>query len=381
MMTLTNGTVIPKLRGATMNRALILLAVLACGAADTAAPERETPVALVVSAQTYSKPFSAESPWNRAIASWSGVRYTPTSAFGNFIPALSTWATSLWVGMHQATTADPRVTLYYHLDTWGNVSTGKWKRSGNSPAVEAEIRAGMSQTWDGYQSNMYSTTTAVGYTPPPTYHKRTDFYWSLRPRMPKGAVPPPDVDGYMAVFQPNGWVLEMIAPIKLADGDYVTLFAGYTNPTQRGTGTAGGRRASMLPNYAGLIRKGELASGSVNHALALGVGPDALAKSFVSPATAFDRNPTDYTGSLPMGTKLAIPPSVNITTLGLQTSTGRILARTMQVYGGHLVDRTGPRYFLILSEWDASDVPASWSGPLDADLRVILSKLQVVTVP
>ncbi len=98
------------------------------------------------------------------------------------------------------------------------------------------------------------------------------------------------------------------------------------------------------------------------------------------PALTMDRNPTDYTGTLPMGSFLSIPATVDVNALGLETAEGRTLAKAAQEYGMYVVDRTGPRYFLILNETNASDVPAAWNAPLDRDLRRMLSQLHVTTL-
>jgi hypothetical protein len=331
-----------------------------------------------VLASNYAHPFSSASPWNTPVASYRSVTSAPTTAFTGFMPAMSIWPGALGVAMYQAKDSDPTVNLYYNANAWINVASGRWKRSGNSAAMEAEIRAGADQKWGGYQGNMYSTTTADQSMMPAVFHARESTYWSLQPRVPAGAVPPPDADGHMTVFQPNGWALEMLAPIRMSNGDIVTMFASYTDPTLLGAGDENGRRASMLPNYAGLIRTGELASGHITHALALGVGPEALAKAVVWPATAMDRTTSNYTGPLPMGALLTIPASVDLTKLNLHTAQGKTLAAAMQEYGGYVTDQTGSHYLLFLSERDASDIP-SWNGPLDDDLRAIMAQLKVTT--
>ena len=112
--------------------------------------------------------------------------------------------------------------------------------------------------------------------------------------------------------------------------------------------------------------------------MAVGVGPEALAKSVVWPASAMDRETSNYTGPLPMGAFLTIPAGVDLTKLGLQTAQGKTLAKAAQEYGMYVMDQTGPKYLLILSEKNVSDVP-SWSGPLDADLRVIMAQLKLTT--
>jgi len=341
-------------------------------------PSPLTPLSSVASvpAQTtgnWARPFSAMSHWNTPITGYTSVNHQPTQAFSGFLPAMSVWPVALGPTMWSATSSDPLINLYYHKDAWINVANGRWKRSGNSPAIEAEIRLGMDQRWEGYEANMYSSASATSYVLPSTFHHRTTD-WSPQARVPANALPPKDVDGHMAVLQPNGWVLETLGSIRLSNGDLVTMFASYTDPNGLGHGDSNGRRASMVPNYAGILRSGELSSGRITHALAVGVGPEALQYAIAGPATAFDRS-TVYSGSLAMGTLLAIPASVDLSTLQFQTPQGRTLARAAQEYGMYVTDVTGPRYFLILSEANVTDVPA-WSGPLEQDLKIILRQLQ-----
>lgn len=329
----------------------------------------------------FQRPFSAESPWNRPLASYASVRYAGTAAIaGPRYSALSTWMGSAWVGIHRAGSTDPVVRLYHHPDAWRKVRAKEWKRSGNSPEVEATIRAGLDRDWMGYQANMYSTTLATGFGLPTGYHRREDSYWALEARIPAGVVPPPDVDGYFAVLQPNGWVMEAMAPILLSTGELVSLFVSFTDPTGNGSGIQSGRRASMVPSYAGVIRDGEITAGAIEHALCVALGADDLStKEIRWPATAMDRNPTDYTGTLGMGTLLALPPQLDVDAMGLETRAARVIARAAQKYGMYVLDRTGSGMMLLCTEQAARDVP-SYSWTFERDLDRIREALQVTTV-
>jgi hypothetical protein len=327
----------------------------------------------------FHRPFSATSRWNTPISGYSGVTWASTRALSGFGTFFSTWSKSGWTSISQATDNDPLVTLYFNYDAYRNVKSGAWKRYGNSADVEKQIRASSDQAWRNYQGNQYSTTDPSSYKMPAVFHKRTDPYWSLKARVPASALPTPNADGHMTIFQPNGWVLETYATIKLSNGDLVSIFASYTDANGDGTGAASGRRAAMIPNYAGLIRNGEISSGQINHTLALILGPEALAKAVAWPASAMDRSPSNYTGTLPMGTMLAIPASVDVNSLGLSTTAGKIIARAAQAYGMVVVDRGGSKAFHIVTEQTAPDVPASSSG-IKSDLGKIRDRLQIVKV-
>jgi hypothetical protein len=95
----------------------------------------------------------------------------------------------------------------------------------------------------------------------------------------------------------------------------------------------------LIPNYAGLIREGEVASGSIEHALACTFPAALLAPRVVFPATAFDMN-DGYKGTVPMGALLALPASLDLSSLKLSPG-GLVIARAAQRYGIYVVDRGG----------------------------------------
>ncbi|MFN8642939.1 MAG: hypothetical protein U0802_15280 [Candidatus Binatia bacterium] len=81
----------------------------------------------------------------------------------------------------------------------------------------------------------------------------------------------------------------------------------------------------MLPSFAELIRAGEIAGRRIPHALAAQLPRSLLRREAVWPAAAFDRD-AGYSGTLPMGALLAIPPDVDVDQLGLSAN-GRVIAR------------------------------------------------------
>lgn len=108
-----------------------------------------------------------------------------------------------------------------------------------------------------------------------------------------------------------------------------------------GSGINQGHRAARVPSIAGLIRRHELEEGLIPHALALAATDTVLKSGFVWPAHAQDGNhATAYSGTVPMGTLFAIPPSVDLNALGLSRD-GLVLGEALQNYGAYLVDRAG----------------------------------------
>ena len=94
-----------------------------------------------------------------------------------------------------------------------------------------------------------------------------------------------------------------------------------------------------------------------------------------------------------MGSLLAIPTSVNINALGLQTAPARMLAWTLQNYGAYVADNTARSVFSIETEdspsgsvvnqfqqtWGyAFQAPAGSGTPWSHDINLILANLSVV---
>jgi hypothetical protein len=123
-----------------------------------------------------------------------------------------------------------------------------------------------------------------------------------------------------------------------------------------GDGRAGAHGGSGLSSIGGSIRLGELRPGSAEgprHALKVNVyAKEALYRCSVRtdcyrwPASTSDSYAVGFYGTannnsntaMKMGSLLAIPPSVNIGSMGLETVPGKQLAWTFQNYGAYIVD-------------------------------------------
>ena len=78
-----------------------------------------------------------------------------------------------------------------------------------------------------------------------------------------------------------------------------------------------------------------------------------------------------------MGSRLAIPAEFDLTKHAFKTRAGRVLAITLQSYGGIVVDRGGPGTFIICTETRAADIP-EWNAALAADLAAAAKLLRRV---
>ncbi len=327
--------------------------------------------------------FAEDSPWNSKV---------PQNAVFLDLPELEALSVG-WtsgkddyanVAVYFATEDDPLRPVLYNFDTWLNVHQGKWKRAGNPRSIELSILEGATNTLP-YEANFYSTTVgkigddSEAWVLPPDFHPISLPVEGLMAHIPPGIKPSPDSDGYMVVFQPDGRALETYSSIVISSGEVVAMMFGLTDPKGDGTGWQNGRRASMIPSYAGILMDKELWAGRIKHALAVIIGAEVLGQSYVWPAYAFDRNPYDYRGRIAMGTHLAIPPGVDLAKLPWNTASGRAIAQATQTYGLYVVDRGGPNGLTFVTELDVTHPEfGGWNEDLYDDLVLVLDALKRV---
>jgi hypothetical protein len=317
------------------------------------------------------RPFTSISPWNHPIG--SNAHYNPLPELDKLNLGINYhghWTCAVYV----ARKTDRVGRLFFRSDMWKKLGQGL-PNSGNPLTVEESLRRGAAENPPS-PANYYSTVTPGSSKAswPRDFHRATDFYYSQTFHIPVGAAPSPDSDGQIAIFQPNGWVLDCYAAVVLANGDIVCGMASYVNAMGEGTGWSNGRRASMLPSFAGLLRDGEIASGDIKHALVCQISRLVLGETALWPASAWDTN-ARYRGSLPMGALLAIPRDIKVDALPL-TASGKVLAQALQNYGVYVADRGGEGGMTILAELRARDI--RWSEQ-DHDLSVIKKHLQWVS--
>ncbi len=159
-----------------------------------------------------------------------------------------------------------------------------------------------------------------------------------------------------AILLPDGRTIEQMNPISRCDRGG-PLVAGWRAATVDiyGPGTLGGHGGSHLSSIGGSLRLGELTgSAPIRHVLKVNLyGHRFLSQAesgFRWPATAADAlalgHPDDensYAGDVPalrMGSLLALPQGLDITSLGLTTEAATKLAWTLQNYGAYVVDDT-----------------------------------------
>jgi hypothetical protein len=192
-------------------------------------------------------------------------------------------------------------------------------------------------------------------------------------RIPDNAVAagPADGDRHLLVIDPTGsYVDECWLATKQADSSWWCEY--HVRNDLRGSGVLdGGVRAYGGSALAGLIRTWEIQQGKIGHALAMAVPRRDMKHGPVWPASSEDGGAT-YGGSLPMGSLVAIPRSVDLSSLGLSPG-GLTIAKAMRDYGAYLVDAS--ENFTLFAEPSAEGI---LSGAR-ADLDKIRAQLRVVT--
>lgn len=110
---------------------------------------------------------------------------------------------------------------------------------------------------------------------------------------------------------------------------------GFTDPA---TGLNAGIRAAWCSPMAGLLTGPEIAAGEIEHALAIALPNSMLARGWVAPALQEDGDAaTAYYGSIPMGSRLVVPPTATMPA-GL-SALGQKIWRAARRYGFLVVDR------------------------------------------
>ena len=206
----------------------------------------------------------------------------------------------------------------------------------------------------------------------------------------------------LAVVMPDGQTVVQGQPFaRCSAGGPGTLQALVPSDNLYGNGILGAHGGSGLSSLGGTILLNQLVpGGEIRHALKVNV--DAAADLFPSPGFRWPAirhdscAPGCYGGTVPaleMGSLLAIPTSVNISGLGLETAPARMLAWTLQNYGAYVADNTAQSAFSIETEDSPSgsvvtQFQQTWGFPFQAaagngtpwshDINVILANLAVV---
>jgi hypothetical protein len=139
-----------------------------------------------------------------------------------------------------------------------------------------------------------------------------------------------------------------------------------------------GARAYGGSAIGGMVRQHEIASRNIPHAISIALTGNQLKSGFVWPARSQDSNgATSYAGQIPMGSLVAIPRTVDLSTLGLNAD-ALALATALQLYGGYITARSGNMAMYVEPGSNATRVSAMRSqvAAIKAQLRVVTNNSQ-----
>jgi len=155
------------------------------------------------------------------------------------------------------------------------------------------------------------------------------------------AGPHPDGDNHLVVWQPSTDTMWEFWRFRRTASGPEAPHGARIDRVSRGDGAIPapyGAAASGIALAAGLITARDLARGSIDHALALGV-PEIRAGVFVPPATRTDGY-VDRATAPPMGARFRLDPAVDVDALGLPPLT-RMVALAAQRHGLIVRDTSG----------------------------------------
>ena len=157
--------------------------------------------------------------------------------------------------------------------------------------------------------------------------------------MPAGARPDPAGDGHLSVVHPSSGCVYDLFRARAADGSWTASTGNALGEGSTGIyAGGGGTRAAGFSAALGLIWPQEIESGHIDHALVFAY-PYTRSGAPVAPATRSDGR-TTTAGALPMGARLRLDPTLDLSTLGLNRAE-RVIAKALQDYGMVLGDTSG----------------------------------------
>ena len=200
-------------------------------------------------------------------------------------------------------------------------------------------------------------------------------------RVPPSAKPDPMADGHFFVVEPSHlFVLEMYRARIVSKNLILARRAFRVSLTGPGMflkdGKFPGVRAMDASGMGGVLRAWEMRAGTIRHALTFLLPPSRLKHGPVWPSSREDFwGFRDYHGHIPVGTLIAIPRDVDVTTLHL-TPAGLALARALQDFGAYCDDSVGTDGIVVSAEGASETLPEL--AQMRHDFPLIRQYLRVV---
>lgn len=277
--------------------------------------------------------------------------------------------------------------VYVPANISDDPAPGTWTRM---PQVDEEhivLRPDAPSTTINYSSAQWSGANRCAATGGPL----------LQVPIPTDYVVPSNIENASAVFlMSDRRTIAQTQPFaRCSAGGSATAFVKFPNVDLYGDGRTGAHGGSGLSAIGGSLRVGDLRPGGKGPAHALKVNvyaKQALFRCTTSsdcyrwPANNADGYAVGHYGiennngnrAVKMGALLALPASLNIAGLGLETEPGRQLAWTLQNYGAYIVDDTWAPQFAFNAE---NGPDGSFKAQFKADYGVDFEQLTTSTTP
>ncbi len=269
-----------------------ILLALSLPLALPVSPALSFPVESVPERDYYKRPFADSSPWNRELASY---------AFSS--------------GQMQPAVFDPPAHIHINSNTW---SIPFYLAENSDPPRSIYLR------------------------------KLND---SISVPFPKGSVPAPGTDAHLSIMTPDQATIYEFFRFDLPNraNTFKAIDARGSGVAEK-SGQNIGSRAYGGSSVGGLIRRWELESGSIDHALAIALSTNYLKPGFVPPATSEDTHSAQwYSGSIPMGSLFTLASEIDEKDLP-EGRLARLIVKALQEYGAYVVDSGGDDAILFYAE-------------------------------
>lgn len=219
--------------------------------------------------------------------------------------------------------------------------------------------------------------------------------------IPDNAVPSPGSDGKLIVIDEEQRKVFDLWQARKVNGRWTASWGGvysldgtgsspnpvYVAPPHQRAQPAIRATGSGISTLAGLVRRQEVLSGSINHALVFATdvacGP-AQDGPFRFPATTTDGVVTDGP-CIPQGTRIQLDPALNLDSIKGMSPIQKALARALQQYGAFCTDNGGARMSIAFERPKTGDAAAYRRAGLEYDSMLLASipwgRLRVLTPP
>jgi hypothetical protein len=283
-------------------------------------------------------------------------------------------------------TTSPPTTVPVHRDPaqWPFASNSPWNTPLGSAAQYEDLSGACSQSLT--ESSNTATINAGFWSIEVTQASDSDPLVTItrsgvpvaQVRIPADATPaqPPvdqGGDAVLLIIEPDHrHVDELWHARRTANGWESSAYA--QNDLTGSGGGSGGVRAYGGTALGGLIRTSELQARKIPHALALALTRSQLKSGFVWPAISedFTDGQTPYHGNVPIGSLVAIPPSINIDAMDLSPQ-GHAIAKALQEYGAYVTDASAT------DALSAEPSAEQFAAPARADMERIRAMMRCVT--